>query len=802
MLNTNNELFENIDLSNLPSLDTNSIEIINILKNYNLENDEKLLNTIENKYHAVTNLITSFYLSKEEVPTDIKKLIKNDYNYRVYLLKFLKQKMGILIEESSAFLFKEVLIILDLLSNGERYYILTNDNMISIENLKILLDDYEKEICEVFLKKDGDLFYLNFQFYLALIDLLNEICIIMSLDIQRKKIIPSILNLITKSVSNLKNKINMDNEYIKQLELLLGRQLIYFTNNIYITIEKKDKEAIVQKYLFMLNRIIHGFELLNKDKKYYALYLDRITTLILTLLYKLQDKLHIKDGLIKNSKYLKEVYSIYNNNVSEEHKVDCENIDQFRNFLLQNFIFIYKNKIEKVGVKNSTELLDYLITLDKVSTSHFKIINNLILYSKKIGENRLNKIIKFILDKEKVNNNYFEFYKLKIIDRIIQKYISLKIEASKNIYLIEIIKYIQKNDFLSDLISIHSKIYLSLSLYYSYENILESQEKSKKFYFIYERLNSNNLENEFVSIRNQIFSNLIKNYFSNKVKTKIEYTDDEMVILGKDLIENYIKYENVKIDNQINFLSNKLIEEILQMKRPNDSWLFKELEELITNKIFFKLAKGKITKSINTKYEIKEVGYEFEILNLHKEYNLRLYYPTYNKKAFNFIYKNNIKLIKTISTNIFKSYLNSIPSYTDTTTKLPNIKKLSSKLEEYKDDKIIFFEIYLDTLVEFSESNNIDISNKLFRLIAKTIDEKVDTYRLFGPKLGFIIDKNKDYKEFIDYLQTLVITFNQQEIKLKSTIGVSLGEANKILEKSFFALSSAKVSKNRVFIYQ
>ncbi len=82
-----------------------------------------------------------------------------------------------------------------------------------------------------------------------------------------------------------------------------------------------------------------------------------------------------------------------------------------------------------------------------------------------------------------------------------------------------------------------------------------------------------------------------------------------------------------------------------------------------------------------------------------------------------------------------------------------------------------------------------------------TINEETDAYRLFGPKLGIILDDGKDYKEVVNFLQELKVQYENQEFDIKTTIAVSIGEANKILEKSFYALSSAKISNDKLYIF-
>ena len=74
-------------------------------------------------------------------------------------------------------------------------------------------------------------------------------------------------------------------------------------------------------------------------------------------------------------------------------------------------------------------------------------------------------------------------------------------------------------------------------------------------------------------------------------------------------------------------------------------------------------------------------------VELYNDYELKLYYSAYYKRAFMKIYEANKDLIETIAKNIFKSYINSIPSYSDVITKLPNMSKLKNKIKELDSKK-------------------------------------------------------------------------------------------------------------------
>ncbi|QKF82680.1 hypothetical protein [Halarcobacter ebronensis] len=794
------EILEDINSANLLPLDSDTLEVTNLIEKYDLKKDNTILNNIENNYLIVTKFISKLYLLNLELPEDLKSFIKTNHNYKIYLLNYIQQKMKIIISENSIFLFKEIFILMNLLSNGEKYYFLTKDNHIDLKELMRLLNSYENDVCEKFLRNNEQIFNISFHFYLTLLELLNEISIINSLDIQRRKNVIMILDSITSSISNIKNKVKLEDFQIVLLNAVLGKQLLYFTNISYTQIDTENRDAVISKYALMFKKIEDGYKLLSSNDKYYVIYLEKVSTLILTLIYKLKVKLHLKTILLKEENGLYEIYNLYNNSVKKSHTIECKSIDDFRDELLKNFRYIYAKNTNTI-LDESVNMLDYFINLKTISNVELIAIHNLVLYTDTIEKKKLDLLVGQLLNNCKYNNNYYEFYKLKIIDRVIQKYISLKVETQNNTIIDEIITYIENNNVMSHLMSMYGKIYLSLSLYYSYEINLLSQEKSKSFYFIYQNLDNDDfLEKEFNNISRQIVTNYAKNYCMTKFESNIDLTNDELYFMGSDFVNRYIEIENLKIKNEIYKSSQELIKEILAMNKEDDLWLFSELEKLISEKIFFKTVGSKIEDK--SKKNTIEIGYDCESIELYNDYALNICYSSYYKKAFMKIFQENRDFIELISRNIFKSYINSIPSYSDIITKLPNINKLKNELRLLDSKKINFVEIYLDSLVEFSQSNNVKKSNEFFRAIAEQINKKDEAFRLFGPKIGIILNKKEGFKELVNYIKSIKITFENREYPIKSTIALSKGEAKTILDKSFFALSSAKISKSKFYIYE
>lgn len=802
MLNIENEILENINTSNLLPLDNDSFEVRALIDKYAIDDNETILNTVESQYTVITQYIANLYLEEKSLPSDLKEFIKDSYNYKIFLLSNIKDRIKSIVNETSVHLFKEMFIILNLLSNGNRYELLSDDNTFSIESLQIMLKDYEDNICELYIKKDIQNFELSFKFYITVLEVLNQNCVINSIDIRRRKNINSVLEIITNTIANIKNRIDLEKNYIKSLNIVLGQQLLYFTDMSFIDIDLKKKDLVIQKYLFMINKICDGYELLENDDKYYITFLDRLTTLILTLIYKLKTKLNILNIEFNDSKEFEDILELYNKNVSEKNRIKVDNLNDFRNELIENYSFIYLNTKDK-GLNGFKNPIDFFISKDEISNIDLVVIHNIVLFSGELEKEKLDLLIKSLLEKNKFDNDYYEFYKLKIIDRVLQIYISMKIETSKNILIDEIINYIEKNNLISHVMNMYIKIYLTLSLYYSIEKQAASQEKSKDFYFIYKRLDKDSfLENEFSSINKQILYNYAVAYFKQfNFKSSISFSSSELLVVGRDQTNKYIALKETQIKNESLVKIEELLSEVLEIKEPNDEWLNEKIEKLISKKIFYGLIK---TKIINLEQVLhrNEIGYDSYQIELENDYVLDLSYSSYYKVAFQNIFKKNKNFIELLLRNLFKSYINSIPSFTDIVTKLPNINKLKSDLKKINRNKITFIEVYLNSVVIFSEEHNVKVSNEYFKSLAGKLNDKYITYRLFGPKVGIVLNEEENYSDAISFIKELKFEYEKKEHSLDSVIAVSMGEASNILDKSFYSLSSAKKSDNKVYIYQ
>lgn len=341
MFSVENELLENLDTNNLLPIDNDTFEVSNLIKTYDLEEKTEILNTIENQYMIIIDFVSGLFLEKQVLPEDLKEFIQGSYNFKIFLLKNIEERMKSIITKSSVNIFKEIYILLNLLSNGNSYEVLDNNNRFEIKSLKKLLIDYENNISEQFLKNDKLNFELSFSYYVTLLELLNEISIINAVDIQRRKNINDILELITLTISNTKSKINLEQVQTEVLNKQLGKLLFYFTSITYIPIDSKNRDLVIEKFSFMLQKIHDGYQLLNQEEKYYDSFLEKTSTLILTLIYKLNTKLHIENLKIDDSSELSSLLNLYNNFTKKIHNISCETIGELRENLLNNYKVVY-----------------------------------------------------------------------------------------------------------------------------------------------------------------------------------------------------------------------------------------------------------------------------------------------------------------------------------------------------------------------------------------------------------------------------------------------------------------------------
>lgn len=808
MLDIEQELLSNICLKNIDVLNSDIFEVKNIIDKYKLKTTNTLpVHTSEIDNEVLIEYIITLYINNEKIPSDIAYLIENNTSFRVFLLSYVKDSMRSIINDETTIVYKEIFIIINLLSMGKNYNIFTHYNFYSVSNIQKLFGCYERKLYDAYCQKNDDEFTLTFQSYLTLIEIFNELCVINSLDVQRRKSIIEITDCMVETISNTKSEIKLDENRIIMLNNILGKLLLYFSYVPYINVEKKNSNYIIQEYMFIVKKLIDGYKLLcfNKnsqdiDTRYNYTFLDKITTLILTLLLKLESKDDDKNSITANKDFIK-IISLYNRYSFNKYQVENISYDSFKQHLLNNYLSIY-NKSAKNEIKGEyKKILDDFIEHNIFCSSNMVILHNIILFDNDISNAKLESILNALLSIPQLNNDYHEFFKLKIIDRIIQLCIDSDVGILQNTNLENIVSYIETNKTASHLIGMYSKLYLSLSYYYSFLSDEESNELSTEYYSLFVNIDNYTLLNsEYKNIDNKILKNYGVYYLQN-LKNKNALGIEDLILIGRRYITNYLNNRDAKIKLMTNSKITMLIKDILSNNIKEHEEINNVLDDIFSKSLFYGLVIVNIEKEDHISYGLDDIGYDHLFIKLNDEYQLSFYYSRAYSHIFNLLYESNVEYIQDNMTIIIDSYIKSIPTYIDEVTQLPNLKKLQYDLLNFTDE-LIFIEIYLNSLVTISKNHTYQKSNEYFLALAKEINRNSNVYRLTGPRIGITVKKDGEYKDIIKNIKEIEITFEEERYTPSFTIAVSFGLAHMILDKSHYALSAAKLKNNNYYEFK
>ncbi|OUR70360.1 hypothetical protein A9Q76_07675, partial [Arcobacter sp. 31_11_sub10_T18] len=320
------------------------------------------------------------------------------------------------------------------------------------------------------------------------IETFNELCILNQTDVLRKKTIIGITESLTETINMIKFKISLDDLKINTLNNILGKLLFYYSHVPYVNTTNKDLKYVIDEYHFLLEKLTDGYTLSknthfgsiddSQEEFYYLIYLNSVSTLLLTLFYKLETKFVLEDDFYDLQKF-SQIIEHYQENCTHVAGEDYVSLIDFKHCLLNNYVYIHNENNIDTPIVNFADIVEDLIENKNLSSESLNMIRNIILYSNEINEITLINTFETFLEMPKIRNDYFEFFKLNIIDIIIRKFTNLSSEFLNEDHITSIFEYVEKNKVASHLMAMYSKIHLTLALYYSYKFDLESQTKSK-----------------------------------------------------------------------------------------------------------------------------------------------------------------------------------------------------------------------------------------------------------------------------------------------------------------------------------
>ncbi len=806
-------IFESSELDSLLfDIDDKNYEVEDIIEKYKLVVDKNsLIDSKENSFNALFDFIKKLYNENKPIPEDITKII----NYNLEFKQFYKENIEKLLKQftsnSSTLFFEQLTTISNLLSLGSSYEIFEDYNSYSMDELSKLFREYEGYMSSMF-EDESDNFDITFELYTKLLELLTSLCEINALDIHRKKTIPYIIELVTESINMLKFTILLDEKKIFILNNIQGQLMFRFAHVNFVSITDKELDFILDEYMYLFERQVSGFELCQdsnfgnfpeRKEEYFLQFLKNVSYLLLTMFGKIEtrfkDEINFDNHKIDNMFHLYLKYCSY---FEKNHSI--ESISEFKTSLLNNFAYLYTDPFDEVAFNYNADSVinDFILQGQDIDYSNLELIHHILIFYKNANPSDLENIGSILAESQKINNDTLEFFKLKIIDIILSKFINKKINVNIDEFVKKAVIYIEQNKLASHLISMYSKLYLTISLYYSYIDNNKAIENSKKFYYIFVETNGMSIfEKDYKNIFEQLQYNYGKHYLNSLNIFNESITPKEYQAVGLSNMHEYFKYKHIELRSKINADISNLVNTVLNEDGLDDKLITKQISHFLSQKLFFGLAVATI-KNLNQPVKLLK-GYETFSLTLTGKFAIEFTYPKIYKETFEHIFKSNQSFIEQNIKNILVGYLKNRELYIDNVTRLENIHKLNKDIIHKGDDTLTFMEIHLDNLLSINERFGFAAGDMYFKAIAQNIKEKLlggRVYRLSGVRLGILLSINDNYEEIINFLRNLTITMNNEQIETTFSIGIAITTKDNLLKRASLALNEAMQSEDKLSI--
>lgn len=605
-----------------------------ILEKYNiLKNDNQLIGSIEKNILYTINYIETLSIKKEQIPNDLEDLFLNNLTFKEHINNCIEKKLLNITKKDTIYFFKDINIILHILAIGTNEKILESYNNYNFDAVSTIFRFYETRLQELY-TKDEKLFSLTFDSYIILLKTITLLCSFNSIDIIAKKCIKFFIELMTETINTLKFTILLDENKLNKLNNIQGKYLYYFSYDE-IKVDIDDLKTTFKNYLLTLERYEDGYILSkdsnfgneneNTDSQEFLIFKKNSSILILNLIKDLKTKLN--EDLYFDSEYFQKILRFYYKKFSLylPSEVIAQNQEEFQNNLLNSLLTTYE--VNPDFMKKLDYLLiidDFIFSQENLTNTNMEIIFQLLYFDENIPIYKYYHIAQILTQYNPINNDYHEYFKLAIFDLCINKSISYKFSLELEDVLTKIYTYINEYKIASHLLSVYSKIYLSLSLFYSTNQI--NLEKAKKLYATFIQINGLEiLQSEYNEINSKILSNI-------QISTDL-------------ILDEFLKNKYHDLENEFLIIKNKITKTtpIAEIKAP--------LENFISNNIFHGLCETSILETTQ-ELNILEAGFEEHQIVLSK-YIIRFIFTSVYKNNFLLIFKKNETFIKNNICKIF-----------------------------------------------------------------------------------------------------------------------------------------------------
>jgi len=794
-------------------VDESNNDISKLINKYNIvPSTNHLIDSKENHFLFLVNHITDLYYLNEPIADDIINALKYDIEFKKFLLSDLERRLNNIITSNSALFFKEIGNIVNLLSLGNKYVIFQTYTQYNLDEVSRLFRDYEAFLGEI--NDNKELFELTFKCYITLIESFTQLCIINSTDIIRKKTINPLIERLTETNNMLKFTVTLNEEKIDTLNNILGKLLYYFSHVAFYEVRDKTVDYLIDEFTLILEKQSDGYNLskdtnfgnnLNLKPREFIRFKDNSAYLILILIQKLE--INFQEDNFFNSKSFEKLLSIYNKEFSiASHEKTYNNIEEFKRILLDSLIFDYiPYKVESSQIRAHTDVIDNFIQADEdFNYINLETIHDILLFSNQIEETQYLQVAYILTSADSIKNDYYEFFSIKTLDIIINKFINKKENKNIDEHLEKIFNYVEKHKTASQLLSMFTKIYLSLAHYYSSEHPYQNITKAKSFYANFVNINGyDTLENEYKQINHKILTNFGNNHINEINISKENHTENDLVIIGQNQISSYLEQKEVELKYEINQEISNLTSQILNDNNFDYEDINYKISHFISNRLFYGIASVAIKGLTKLKSVIEDTGYKQYSIPIIEEYEILFIFPAVYEDTFKYILQNNKEYIKQNTKNILTAYIKNNILYIDEITQLQNIKKLEHDISFIKEE-ITFVEISIPSLHYVNRKYGYDTGNRFFRAIGQkisTFSQYNDTiYRLSGARIGILLKQKNTYNELIKKIFNFNITLKGEEIQTNYVVAVTAGTKENILTKSYHNVEEAIINKKAINI--
>lgn len=599
-----------------------------ILEKYNiLENDNQLIGSIEKNVLYTINYIETLSTKKEKIPDDLENLFLNNIAFKEQINLYIENKLLNITKKDSIYFFKDINIMLHILSIGTQEKIIESYNSYNYDSLSNLFRFYEAKLKYLFLN-DKKLFSITFDSYIVLLRTITQLCSFISIDVVARKSIRFFIELMTETINLLKFNVLLDEEKINKLNNIQGKYLYYFSHIDEIKFELNDLKITFKDYLLALERLEDGYilskesnfgnETKDLDSSEFLIYKMNSSVLILTLIKELKNSLD--EVLYFDSEYFQKILRFYYKKFSLYFPSEdiAQNLNDFEKDLLNALLTNYQLNQDFLKKLDYHLIIDdFVFSQQNTNNVNLEIIYKLLYFAPDIAIYKYHQITQILSDYKPIKNDYHEFFKLEIFDLTINKSMTNKYTMEIEELLNKIYIYVDNYKIASHLLSVYSKIYLSLSLFYSTNQ--RNLEKAKNLYSTFVQINGlDTLLNEYKDINSAILDNI--------------------QISSELILKEFLKNKNLELENELLTILDKINKNL-----PIDE-IKTFLANFISNNIFHGLCETSILET-NQNLAILEAGFEEYKIVLPK-YIIRLVFTTVYKNNFLSILDENRTLIE------------------------------------------------------------------------------------------------------------------------------------------------------------